>query len=335
MPKILVTAPFPDDLIAKIKVAASGYEVEQITLPNHRWPEDKLTEAEIYYASGLGIPSPEQAPNLRWIQAHWAGVDGLFDSPIWHSDIAITSASGIHAPNMAAYTITQILAWAHRVPSWVHYQQNSEWPTNRWQKFVPTELRGKTLGILGYGSIGRELARLAKTFGMRILVTKRDARHPEDSGYTITGSGDPNGQLPDRIYPGEATRSMAAECDFLVITLPLTTKTRHLFDEEMLRELKSNCYLINIGRGSIIDESALVKALKKGWIAGAGLDVSETEPLPKDSPLWQMDNVLITPHVSGFTPHYDERAVDLFTTNLRRYLAGEPLLNLVNRDTGY
>mgnify|MGYP001044444690 CR=1 FL=1 len=335
MTNIVVTAPFPADLMDKIRAAAGEHKVEQIELPYNRWPAGQQTDAEIYYAFTGGVPTPEQAPNLRWIQAHWAGVDSLIDSPVWHSDIRITSASGIHAPNMAEYALAQMLAWAHHIPSWVIHQQQGTWPKGRWDKFVPAELRGKTLGIVGYGSIGREIARLAKPFGLRILVTKRDARHPEDNGYTIAGTGDPTGQLPDRIYPGEATRSMAAECDFLVITLPLTAKTKHLFDEEMLRELKSTCYLINIGRGSIIDEKALVRALKKGWIAGAGLDVFEKEPLPEDSPLWQMDNVLLTPHISGFTPKYDRRAVDLFTTNLRHYLAGEPLLNLVDREAGY
>ena len=128
---------------------------------------------------------------------------------------------------------------------------------------------------------------------------------------------------------------MLTECDYVVITLPLTAKTRYFFDETLFKEMKPNAFLVNIGRGSIINEPDLIKALKKGLIAGAGLDVFETEPLPEDNPLWTMDNVILTPHVSGFTPHYDERATDLFAENLRRYLAGEKLLNLVNRERGY
>lgn len=156
-----------------------------------------------------------------------------------------------------------------------------------------------------------------------------------DDGYTIPGTGDPQGELPDRVYPSEATRSMLKECDYVVITLPLTSQTHHLINRDMLKEMKPNAYLINIGRGSIIHEADLIHALKKGWIAGAGLDVFEEEPLPADSPLWQMENVILTPHISGFTPHYDERAVDLFGENLRRYLSGKPLLNLVNREREY
>jgi phosphoglycerate dehydrogenase-like enzyme len=141
--------------------------------------------------------------------------------------------------------------------------------------------------------------------------------------------------MADRIYPGAAVRSMVAECDYLVVTLPLTPETRSLINEELLRAMKPSAFLVNVGRGSVIDEAALIKALKKGWIAGAGLDVFETEPLPADSPLWSMNNVIISPHVSGFTAHYDERAVDLFCANLGRYLVDEPMLNLVDRTFGY
>jgi phosphoglycerate dehydrogenase-like enzyme len=227
------------------------------------------------------------------------------------------------------------LAWAHRVPNWFNYKQAKSWPSNRWETFVPQELSGKTLGILGYGSIGRELARLAKPFGFKILVTKRNARQLTDSGYSKPGLGDPDCTLPDRVYPSEATRSMVTECDYVVITLPLTERTHYLFDEALLRAMKPTAFLINVGRGAIIKETDLVRGLKKGWLAGAGLDVYEIEPLPDDSPLWEMENVILTPHVSGFTPNYDERAIDIFAENLRRYMAGEPLLNLVNREEGY
>jgi phosphoglycerate dehydrogenase-like enzyme len=236
---------------------------------------------------------------------------------------------------MAQYVLTQILVWAHRVPNWFKYKQTKNWPKNRWETFVPQELHGKTVGILGYGSIGRELARLLKPFGCKILVTKRDARQLIDSGYNELGSGDPKGDLPDRVYPSEATRSVVAECDFVVITLPLTERTHYLFDEEMLKAMKPSAFLVNVGRGAIVKEADLVRGLKKGWLAGAGLDVYEEEPLPDNSPLWNMENVILTPHVSGFTPHYDERATDIFAENLRRYLAGEPLLNLVDRQEGY
>ena len=334
MRHLLITAPFPSQLVDKIRAVSPNLTIEQRTLPNGRWPDDWTTEAEIYYAFGT-IPPLEKAPNLQWVQTHYAGIDSLEDSELWQSDILITTASGVHAANMAQYAITQILTWAHRVPNWFSYKQTHSWAKNRWDTFVPQELHGKTLGILGYGSIGRELARLAKAFGLKILVTKRDARQLVDTGYSAAGVGDLEGALPDRIYPSEATRSMVADCDFVVITLPLTERTYHLFDEEMFKAMKPTAFLVNVARGAIVNEADLVRGLKKGWLAGAGLDVYEEEPLPDSSPLWELDNVIMTPHVSGFTPQYDERATDIFAENLRRYLAGEPLLNLVNRSEGY
>ncbi|MCA9933901.1 MAG: D-2-hydroxyacid dehydrogenase [Ardenticatenaceae bacterium] len=334
MTHILLTANFSPHLLDKIRAVSPHITLEYQGLVNGRFPDNISTPAEIIYSTG-SIPRPEQAPHLRWIQMHSAGVERLMETAVWHSDILITNSSGIHAPNMAQYILTQILAWAHRIPKWFTTKQGKTWPRNRWDTFLPDELRGRTLGIVGYGSIGRELARLAKPFGMRILASKRDARHPEDNGYTLTGTGDPKGELPDRIYPGEALRSMLLECDYVAITLPATSKTHHLFNEEIFREMKPTSFLINVGRGSVINEKDLVKALKKGWIAGVGLDVFETEPLPDSSPLWEMDNVILTPHVSGFTPLYDERATSLFVENLRRYLAKEPLLNLVHRTLEY
>lgn len=334
MTEVVTTAPFPERLLDKIRAVSPDIELNQVALSDRKWPESKQTTAEVLYATS-DIPNLEQAPNLRWVQSHSAGIDRLRDHPIWNSDVVITTASGIHAPNIAQYVMAQILAWANRIPTWLKLQAESRWPENRWDKLLPDEVRGRTLGIAGYGSIGREIARVASAFGMTVLATKRDARHLEDTNYMVPETGDPEGVLPARIYPGEATRSMVAECDYVAITLPLTEKTHHLFDEEMFRAMRPNAYLVNIGRGPIINERDLVKALKKGWIAGAGLDVFETEPLPADSALWQLDNVIISPHISGFTPHYDERATDLFAENLKRYLGGRPLLNVVDREVQY
>ncbi len=334
MTEVLITAGFDEPLLDKIRAVSPDLEVTQRSMSDGRWPDDEQVTAEIIYAIS-GVPHPEQAPNLRWVQAHSAGIDRLRDLPIWESDVVITNSSGIHAPNIAQYVLAQMLAWAHRVPKWLRLQSESRWPDDRWGELLPDELRGKTLGIVGYGSIGREIARIATAFGMQVLATKRDPRHLEDTNYFIPETGDPEGILPARIYPGEATRSMVAECDFVVITLPLTDKTHHLFDEEMFRAMRENAFVVNIGRGPVINERDLIRALKKGWIAGAGLDVFEEEPLPADSPLWKLENVIISPHISGSTPHYDERATHLFCENLRRYLDGRPLLNVVNREYGY
>jgi phosphoglycerate dehydrogenase-like enzyme len=334
MLRVAMTAPFPEHLLERIRAVSPDIHLELISLPDRSWPAGLTTPAEVLYAISA-FPRPEQSPNLRWVQTHWAGIDHLRQQPIWDTSVTLTNTSGIHAPNIAQYVLAQLLAWAHRIPRWVHYQSRAEWPSGRWEKFVPDELRGKTLGIAGYGSIGREVARLARCFGLRVLATKRDARRIEDEEYTVSGVGDAAGTLAARIYPGEATRSMVAECDYVVIALPLTDKTRHLFDEQMFRAMKPTAFLVNVGRGDIVDENALIRALKKGWISGAGLDVFAQERLPADSPLWTLDNVIISPHVSGFTQEYDERATDLFAENLRRYLQDEPLLNVVDRQQGY
>jgi phosphoglycerate dehydrogenase-like enzyme len=334
MTQVVIAMPIAEELLNRLQEVSSSLQIEQVALIDGRWPEDMITMAEIFYGYD-GFPSEVQSPALRWVQLNSAGVNHVIDTPLWERDLIITSTSGIHAPNIGQYVITQILAWAGHVPEWIRQQARGTWPKNRRQTFELTEIRGQTIGILGYGSLGREIARLAKSFGMRVLVTKRDGRHTEDTGYTLPHIGDVEGNLPDRIYPSEATRSMLTECDYVVVTLPLTEKTHHLLDEEMFRAIKPSAYFINVGRGSLVNEPDLVKALKKGWIAGAGLDVFETEPLPDDSPLWQMNNVILTPHISGFTPEYEKRAMDLFAENLRRYVAGEQLLNVVNRQTGY
>ncbi len=332
--KILITKEFPEPMLAKLRAVSPRIVIEQVKLKGGKWPSDMQTDAEIIYATNE-LPAPAQAPKLRWVQAHFAGNDHLVETAVWQTDTLITNSSGVHAPNMGMYTITHILLWAYRVKQWFSYQQKSEWPSNKWDEFLLTELRGQTLGIVGYGQIGREVARLAKPFGLRIVATKRDPRHPEASGYCVPGHGDPDGSLPDMLYPSTATRSMVAECDYVINILPLTADTRHFFDKELFKVMKKTAVFINIGRGGSVDEPALIHALKKGEIAGASLDVFEQEPLPADSPLWQMENAILTPHIAGNTPNYDERVTDLFAENLRRYLNDEPLLNLINREKQY
>jgi phosphoglycerate dehydrogenase-like enzyme len=183
------------------------------------------------------------------------------------------------------------------------------------------------VGIVGYGSIGREVARLLQPFGVTVFAAKWDAMHPQDTGYIQEGFGDPSGDIPRRIYPFQALKSMIAECDFLVITVPLTPETDGLIGPEELDAMKPNGYLIDISRGCVVDHSALIRAIKDKKIAGAALDVFPEEPLPKDNPLWKFPNVIISPHIAGISPHYDQRAVALFTENMRRFLAGEPLHN--------
>jgi phosphoglycerate dehydrogenase-like enzyme len=169
---------------------------------------------------------------------------------------------------------------------------------------------------------------------MRVLALKRDD-DPTDHGHVIPGVGDPEGTIPERFYRLDELRAMLPECDYIVLAVPLTDITQSLIGPAELRIMKPTAFLINIARGDVVDEPALIRALEEGWIDGAALDVFSQEPLPSDSSLWTMENVLLSPHTAGFTPRYQARAADLFAENLRRYLAKEPLLNRVDRENGY
>jgi len=334
--EVLITLPFPEDLVAQLRSVSPRLHV---TVHKAGKPEEVPAElwqrVEVLYTDSV-LPKPEQAPKLRWIQFHWAGLEKFMDAPILKKPgLHATSLSGAAAPQMAEYVLLMLLAFGHRLPELLENQRKMEWPRDRWKRFSPKELNDSIAGIVGYGSIGREVGRLLHEFGATVLATKRDAMQPEDPGYTPEGLGDPQGGLVSRLYPPQAIRSMLKECDFVVITVPLTSETQDLIGAEELAAMKSTAYLVDVSRGGVVNQSALVAALREKRIAGAALDVFPEEPLPPDSPLWKMPNVIVTPHIAGLTPRYDERAVDLFAENLHRYLAGLPLYNLIDVHSGY
>jgi len=296
------------------------------------------SRTDVLYA---GAPPRDlvRAPNLKWVQLHMAGVDALAEHPLYTaSAIPLITASGVHAATIAEYAITTMLALAHRVPRMVEWQGRGGWPADeqRWPLFVPSEVRGATLGIIGYGSIGRELARMARAaFAMTVLACKRDPAQRRDTGYTLPGTGDPEGLLPDAwLGPGELPE-LLRRSDVVVMCAPLTAETRHLIGARELALMKPSAYFINVGRGASVDEAALAQALGARAIAGAAIDVFAKEPPAAGHPLYALDNVIVSPHVSGFLPSYDDKCTDLFAENLRRYLAGAPLLNVVDRARGY
>jgi phosphoglycerate dehydrogenase-like enzyme len=218
----------------------------------------------------------------------------------------------------------------------LHNQQSAEWPIDRYNIYLPTELRESTVGILGYGAIGREIARLAHAFGMEVLATKRNVMTPAAMNrFAENGIGDADAALVERLYPPEATRSMVSLCDFVVVLVPLTPTTKAVINAEVLAAMKKTAYLISISRGAVVDEEALIKALQTGQIAGAALDVFAQEPLPASSPLWKLDNVIISPHIAGNTSHYNDSAAEVFAQNLERYVNKKDLLNQVNYEYGY
>ncbi len=331
--KVVVAMDFSDELIEHLRAVSPRLLVER-HFP--KVPESAWASAEVLY-TGSTLPEPSQAPRLRWIQLQSAGMEHVLDRAIVRAeDVEVTSTSGIHATPIAEYCLAMMLAFAYRLPQMLALQAQAQWPEERGRMFAPRSLRGQTVGIVGYGSIGRELARIAAALGMAVVATKRDLKRPADEGeYREIGLGDPDSDIPTRLYPPEAVASMASVCDYLVVAAPLTEATHHMINETVLSRMKKSAVLVNIARGAIVDEAALVSALAAGVIAGAALDVFEEEPLPATSPLWPMDNVIISPHVSGNMARYHEKAAALFAENLQRYLEHQPLLNRLDRKRGY
>lgn len=334
---VLITAPIETSWLERLQQLSSALDVRRWS-PSEGWePDDLWQQVEILYTSfATRLPPPERAPRLRWVQLYSAGPDLLLTDPLFLSPVTFTTTSGIHAINMAEYVFAMLLAWSQRLPHLFKYQQQGQWPSSaeRGSLFAGEELWGKSIAIVGYGSIGRQVARLAKTFGMRVLAMQRGTDH-RDYGFQFPGIGDSEGIFPDHYYTPEQLHSMLRESDIVVVAAPLTPKTRGMFNEAAFRAMKPTAFLVNLARGDVCDEADLVRALSEKQIAGAALDVFHTEPLPFNHPLWYLDNVFISPHVAGLTPHYSERAAILFEENLRRYLSGESLHNVVDKERGY
>jgi phosphoglycerate dehydrogenase-like enzyme len=334
---VLVLVDFNDAIMDRLKTISPRLKFTRKNVKSlSDIPADLLESADIIYTNGI-LPAPESVPRVRWIQSHSAGIDNIIAQPlIADSDVIITTTSGIHASTIAEHSLAMMLALARKIPQHLRYQQKAEWPAERHIMYIPRELHGSTLGIVGYGAIGRELARIARAFGMDILATKRNVMTPTmKDKYFEPGTGDPEGKLVDRLYPPEATRSMMSLCDFVVITAPLTPGTKTLINADTLAAMKNTAFLVNIARGGVIDEEALIEALTNNTIAGAALDVFEVEPLPSSSPLWKLPNVIITPHIAGANERYHDLAADVFAQNLERYLSKRDLLNVVDRKYGY
>jgi phosphoglycerate dehydrogenase-like enzyme len=330
---VLVTMPFRDAQLDRLRRVSPRLRVTRAD-PGAA----DYAATNVLYA-GMPPRDPSRAPNLELVQLHMAGVNALHDHPLYtETAIPLTTTSGVHAAAVAEYAITALLALAHRVSSMVAWHAKGTWPPDeqRWPLFVPTEIRGATLGVVGYGSIGREVARIAKTaFAMRVIACKRDPSRRPDPGYTLPGTGDPDGVIPDAWLAPEQLPELLRASDVVVMCAPLTTETRHMLSDAEFRAMKPTAYFLNVGRGATVDESALARALRERRVAAAAVDVFAEEPPPAGHPLYALDNVILSPHVSGFVPSYDDRCTDLFAENLRRHLAGAPLLNLVDRAKGY
>jgi phosphoglycerate dehydrogenase-like enzyme len=274
--------------------------------------------AELHRAFSDAGSLADVAPHLKWIQLTSAGADRLLSSGFIEGGITVTTVSGLHATPIGEYVLCAMLMFAKGAPGFLRAQSRHEW-----LRYMPKELLGATVGIVGMGHIGEEVARLAKAFGCRIIATRRSVTSPTSDEHA------------DELLPSSGLSRLLEASDYIVLAVPLTPETRGMIGADELRLMKPDAVLINIARGGVIDEAALVEALREHRIAGAALDVFEQEPLPADSPLWDLENVILSPHISGGTEIYNQRAVDIFADNLRRYLAGEPLRNVVDPARGY
>lgn len=318
--------PDPVFILSTAKISDKHLHRLQQTVPGARVfysPMDKagdlLGQAHVLVTFGVDLTPEhiEKCTNLKWLHIFSAGLDDLPAEELLAKDILVTNSRGIHAIPMAEYTMSAVLNLCRRSLELFRNQQKKQWDHTVRMK----EAYGQTIGIIGVGAIGSCIAQRAKAFGMTTL------------GMNTTGREVP---YVDRMYAPEGLHHMLAECDFVVMVLPLTDETRNSFGSSEFKAMKSTAFFINISRGPVVNENALINALREKQIAGAVLDVFEREPLPEDSPLWTMENVIITPHLSGWSTKYMTRAMDIFIHNLKVFTAGTgQFLNVVDLSKGY
>lgn len=264
--------------------------------------------------------------SLKWIQITSSGFEHIISHDLPARGVRASNARGVFDVPIAEWCIAMMVNLARDLPRMYRHQQAGHW--DRGARFQ-AEIRGKTVGFWGYGGLARETARVAKALGLRVHVLARHGVGPQRDLYRVPGTGDPDGVLPDEVFDTERKQEFLSGLDFLIIALPLNAGTRGLVTAEDLRALPESAFVLNPSRGPIIQEVALLQALKEGWIAGAALDTHYHYPMPPDHPLWAMENVIMTPHISGSTlgPRFPERVWDLFVNNVERVLRGEAPLN--------
>lgn len=333
---VRVGVAYPFDESARDAFAAVSPRLRLMFDPRHdQGGVDAVANGDLEGLVGPHLPTdPARTPGLRWVQVLSAGVEGIIGpgAAAWPPHVALTNARGVYAIPIAQYTIAAILDVAEHGEARRAQQALGSWPADQ-DQFIGRPVRGSTLLIVGYGGIGREIARLATAHGMRVLAVKANPSITADDGFRMPGTGDPEGTIPERIGGLTELARMAAEADFVSITLPLTDRTRGIVSRDILAALRSHAWIVNTGRGPVVEEAALDEMLAAGRIGGAVLDVFGEEPLPPASPFWRRRNAVVTPHVSGAGATDELRT--LVAENLRRFVNGEPLLNRVIVERGY
>jgi phosphoglycerate dehydrogenase-like enzyme len=286
--------------------------------------EEHLRDAEIIFTISLRAEQLALTRQLRWIHAPTAAVHQFLFPELLDRDVILTNSTEVHGPVVAEHVMALIFALAKKIPQAALLQQKKVWGQSAiWNQGEHLrEVGGATLGLIGVGSIGRRVARMASGLGMRVIAVREHAE-----------KGTPDGV--EAIYALAEIDKLLAQSDFVVLAAPLLSATQGLMNADRLASMKPDAFLINVGRGPLVDERALAEVLRGRRIGGAALDVFEQEPLPSDSPLWDLDNLLITPHTAGLTDRLWDRHYELFSANLRRYLSGQPLLHVVDKEKGY
>lgn len=304
-----------EKLLDRIKAAAPGASIT-ITESTGITPE-ALKKAEIIF----GWMTHEQinnAENLKWLHLPSAGADGHTDKALYRNqDIILTNSSGVFGMPIAEHILAMILSFNRDLHIYSVNKSENKWA----RKDARKDFFGSTTGIIGLGDIGTEVAVRAKALGSKVIAVKRTPVNKPD--------------YVDELYGEDNIDYLLEQSDYVVLALPHTRKTQGIISEVRLRKMKRDAFIVNVGRGALIDQDALIKALSEGWIAGAGLDVTSPEPLPAESPLWGMPNVILTPHVSGSSPTNIHRVFDIFLENLKRYVNGDLLINRVDFDEQY
>jgi phosphoglycerate dehydrogenase-like enzyme len=315
-----------------IRAAAPGSRIVTIGFDGHA--DGPLDDVEVMLRGRLPAEMFDRilarAPALRWVHSATAGVERVLTPASRRRGLVITNARGVFSRPVAEYVMMMILAVSRRLPSLLELQAE-----RTWQPLEARELRDVTIGIVGLGSLGRAVGALGTAFGCRVVATRR---RPEAGAAAPSGAGDEpylGSLMLDRVLPPEHLPELLAESDFVVLAAPLTPDTHDLIDDAALDLMKPGAWLINVARGELVDELALARAIRDGQIGGAVLDTFREEPLPPTSPLYDLPNVILTPHTSWSSARVLDRSVDLFCENLRRYAAGMPLVNVVDPEAGY
>jgi phosphoglycerate dehydrogenase-like enzyme len=326
----------PDWLGPRLQRDFPGMRVVQ--LPSYDGLDREIVDADIYVGWSLRPEQLAAARRLRWIHATAAGVSQLMTPELVTRDIQVTNSRTIQGPVVAEHVIAVVLALAKSLPGAVQYQARHEWAQKRMWQEPPRlrEINGATLGLIGFGTIARETARRALALGMKVVAVREHPAHGTSAGRELAGS--PAGVVEltaVEVLGHDSLDVLLSRSDYVVLAAPETPRTIGLMNSARLAQMRREAFLINVSRGSLLDEAALVAALRSGRIAGAALDVFQIEPLPADSPLWDAPNLLLTPHTAAVVDGLWERHYALIAENLRRFVAGRPLLNRVDKHEGY